>query len=246
MPEDGSEKQLKTETAERSDTALGNSTSLARHSAIPARIWAVAAAIALNMALFASMPYLQHPAQARPPLEQPLPLVEVVRLKRPDTDVKRRIDPTPEQPQPKQTPKPLTAQTFQAKLSLPLAINPKLPAGPDTLSLPDLAPAELDTTGFGNAFAVGDLDAPLTVLARMPPVYPIGAKHRGIEGWVRVRFVVEEDGRVGRITVMESHPPGIFEKSVSQCVSGWRFKPGTIEGMAVRTWAETTIRFELK
>ena len=45
---------------------------------------------------------------------------------------------------------------------------------------------------------------------------------------------------------MESKPPGIFDKSVIQCVSGWRFKPGTIEGMAVKAWAETTIRFELQ
>jgi protein TonB len=31
-----------------------------------------------------------------------------------------------------------------------------------------------------------------------------------------------------------------------RCVSGWRFKPGTVEGMPVKAWAETTIRFKLE
>ncbi|MEJ2041001.1 MAG: TonB family protein [Desulfosarcinaceae bacterium] len=236
-----------TKPAEQSGTELRNSTCLVRHVAVPARLLAAVAAIGLNAALFAAMPYLQHPAQARPQLEQPLSQVEVVRLKRPETAVKRSTDLAPEEPpQARQRPKPLAARSFQAKLALPLAINPKLPAGPDTISLPDLAPAEFDAHGFGEAFAIGDLDAPLTVLTRMPPVYPAAAKHRGIEGWVKVRFVVNEDGRVGQVSILESRPPAAFDKSVIQCVSAWRFKPGTIDGMAVSAWAETTVRFKLR
>jgi protein TonB len=170
----------------------------------------------------------------------------VVRLKRLETAVKRRTDPLPEPPQPKLRPKPSLEHPLQAKLTLPFAINPRLPSGPDTLALADLTPAAFDAVGFADAFAAGDLDAPLTVLARMPPVYPLSAKHRGIEGWVRVRFVVHDDGSVGQVTIMESKPPGTFDKSVTQCVMGWRFKPGTIEGVAVKAWAETTVRFELK
>ena len=103
-----------------------------------------------------------------------------------------------------------------------------------------------DIAGLADAFAVGDLDAPLTVLVRVPPQYPLRAKYRGVQGWVLVRFVVNEDGSVGNVTVQESQPPGVFDQSVIRCVTGWRFKPGTVEGIPVRAWAETTIRFKLE
>jgi protein TonB len=239
----GRETLLDTEQTERSDTTLRHSV---RPSAVRGRLMAAAAAVGLNLVLFAAMPYLQHPAQARLQVEPPLTQVEIVRVQRPETTVKRRTDPPPEPPQTLQRSKPAPGQPLQAKLALPFVLNPKLPVGPGDLALPDLAPASFDPSGVGDAFAVGDLDGPLTVLSRMPPVYPLGAKHRGIEGWVRIRFLVREDGRIGKIEVMESKPAGTFDESVRQCVSGWRFKPGTIDGMAVKAWAETTIRFELK
>jgi len=103
-----------------------------------------------------------------------------------------------------------------------------------------------DQLSLGELFAAGDLDAPLTVISRIPPVYPLHAKQRGIKGWVQVRFVVQEDGRVTDITIQESQPAGVFDASVLRSVAGWRFKPGTVAGTPVKAWAETTIRFELE
>ena len=205
---------------------------------------ALAGAIGLNLALFALMPHLQHPATAGLTTEQPLAHIDVIRIKRPDSEVKRKNEKPPDPPQPKQPP-PDMARPLQARLSLPFEINPRLPSGPQTLALPALDPGAFDTSGL-DAFAAGDLDSPLTVLVRVPPVYPLRAKHRGVQGWVRVRFVVNEEGGVDKVSVVESQPPGVFERNVIRCVSGWRFKPGTVEGMPVRAWAETTIRFKLE
>jgi protein TonB len=189
------------------------------------------------------MPYLLHPIQTKPDFEQIVASINVVRIKQPDTPVKRKseeiLKPLPDPQQPKPTPR----LPVKVDLVLPFAVNPKLPAGPDTLVLP---PAALDTAGFEDIFSMGELDAPLTVLARIPPDYPLHAKHRGIEGWVRVGFVVHEDGSVGNVAVLESKPPGIFDQNVIRCVSGWRFQAGTIGGLAVKTRAETTIRFKLE
>jgi protein TonB len=209
-------------------------------------IWALAGALGLNVALFALMPHLQHPAQARPAFDQPLANINVIRIKRPDSQVQRKTQRPPDPPQPKQLPRPTMTQPLRARLSLPFEINPRLPSGPATLALPPLEPAAFDIAGLADAFAVGDLDAPLTVLVRVPPQYPLRAKYRGVQGWVLVRFVVNEDGSVGNVTVQESQPPGVFDQSVIRCVTGWRFKPGTVEGIPVRAWAETTIRFKLE
>ena len=72
------------------------------------------------------------------------------------------------------------------------------------------------------------MDGPLTVLARVPPLYPMGARRRGIEGWVKVLLVVDETGHVDDIEVVAAEPPGMFEESVRRCVAGWRFQPGTV------------------
>lgn len=209
-------------------------------------LWAFIGAVGLNAALFGLMPHLQNPGQAKPVFDEPLANINVIRMKRPESQVKRKNEKPPDPPKPKEPPKPSMAKPLKAKLTLPFEVNPKLPSGPNTLVLPPLDPSAFNTSGLGNAFAASDLDAPLTVLVQIPPVYPLRAKHRGLEGWVRVRFVVNEDGTVGRVRVLEAEPEGIFDQNVLQCVSGWRFRPATVEGMPVSAWTETIIRFKLE
>jgi protein TonB len=126
-----------------------------------------------------------------------------------------------------------------------LAINPHLPGGPGALELPPFESALTSALG-SSVFTQDELDAPLTILARFPPIYPLRAKQRGIEGWVKVSLVVDTSGRVSRIQILDSQPPGVFEQSVEQCVRRWRFRPGTIDGIAVEATAETTIHFKLE
>jgi periplasmic protein TonB len=77
-------------------------------------------------------------------------------------------------------------------------------------------------------------------------VYPVQARSRGIEGWVKVAFIVDEAGRVDDITILDAEPKGLFDRSVERCVRGWRFKPGTVEGMPVKAKVETVVQFELE
>jgi protein TonB len=205
-------------------------------------------AITLNLALFAVMPYLLHPVKSKPVFDQVVSQVNVIRIKRPETPVKRKTEAPPEPPPPpeRRSPEPTARQPIATKMTLPFSINPKLPSTPNALSLP-VQPMEMpDRMDVQGIFSVGDLDSPLTVLTRIPPIYPLKAKHRGIEGWVRIRFIVNEEGGVEDTSVVESNPPGVFDRSVIRCVSGWRFRPGTVEGVAVRTRAETVIRFSLE
>lgn len=100
--------------------------------------------------------------------------------------------------------------------------------------------------GSGGLFTASQLDGPLTMLAKTPPVYPHSAKRRNIEGWIKVKFVVDEQGQVDQVTVLDADPEGVFEQSVLRCIASWRFKPGTIGGMAVKALVEQTITFKLE
>ena len=210
-------------------------------------VWPGLTAASLNLALFLLMPYLMDPAPSRSSIETLVPQVNVIRIKRHETKVKRETVKPPETPKKKPAERPKAApHQPKAKLSLPFKLNPRLPSGPGTLALPPFESAPLlNITALPNVFSVGQLDAPLTTLARIPPVYPMRARRRGIEGWVRVKFVVNKTGKVSSVTIVEAQPAGLFEQSVNRCVSTWRFKPGTVDGMPVKTRVETTIRFTL-
>jgi len=208
-------------------------------------LMAGAGALVFNLVLFALMPHLLERPTEVPVFDQPVANINVIRLKPEERPVEREPE-KPPAPPPEALPQPHFAPTSQPRFALDLALNPHLPAGPVAVALPAVAPVDADMAGLGDLFAAGDLDAPLTVVSRIPPVYPLHAKHRGIEGWVRVRFVVREDGRVTDITIQESQPAGIFNENVLRCVAEWRFKPGTVEGTPVKAWAETTIRFQLE
>lgn len=211
-------------------------------------LWATLGAVGLNLALFSGMPHLLRPLKNRPAFDELVSQINVIRLKRPETPVKRKPIQKPPKPPPKKQPRPkalLKQPHIATRLSLPFAVNPRLPAGPADLRLPPMAPAQFDTSGLDNIFGMGDLDSPLMVLSRIPPIYPLHAKRQGTEGWVRVRFIVTKKGQVDNITVIESKPPGVFDSNVINCVAGWRFRPPTVEGIPVKTAAETTIRFKL-
>ena len=114
------------------------------------------------------------------------------------------------------------------------------------LVMPGLEHFSMDAPILKAHYAMGELDSPLTPLVKIPPIYPMLATRRGIEGYVTVEFLVTKKGLVQQIRILDSRPEHVFDKSVTNCVSQWKFKPGTIEGIPVATLAQTTIRFKLE
>ncbi len=90
-----------------------------------------------------------------------------------------------------------------------------------------------------------ELDQPPQVIVKVPPVYPYKARERGIEGIVQIKVLVNTDGTVGRLHILDARPEGYFEKSVMRAVPNWKFNPGKIEGSAVTAWVVTNVRFQL-
>jgi protein TonB len=207
-----------------------------------------AGALGMTLILFCVMPAWLHSGTSPAVAQIPTAQVNVIRLPHPDSPVIRKTPepPEPDLEKPKSLPETAQRQLQSPNFSLPFEINPKLIGGPQTLEVPPMAPGGANDFGLPDIFAAGDLDQPLITLTRLPPVYPFRAKQRNIQGWVKVRFVVTTQGTVERATIVEAQPPGVFDHSVIRCVTGWRFRPGTIEGQPVNTWAETIIKFELK
>lgn len=204
-------------------------------------------ALIINLSLFGILPGLIRSVPDRPSLDDMLQPIDFIRIKRPDTDLKKKKPEKPPEPETKRPPEKTTAviKPITKKIKLPFELNTKLPAGPQTLGLPPLDMLALNAPDLRNAFGVDEIDGPLTAIANIPPVYPMRASRMGIEGSVTIRFLVNESGLVDNIEIINAEPPGMFEKSVYNCASKWRFKPGTIEGIPVNTWAEKTIHFEL-
>ena len=77
-------------------------------------------------------------------------------------------------------------------------------------------------------------------------VYPYQAQRFSITGYVKAGFVVDEEGSVSGIEIIESIPEGIFDESVRNALVRARFRPGTIDGEPVATRVVQVIRFDLE
>lgn len=214
------------------------------------RLWAWAAALVgaagLNLVLFALVPYLLSSEPEIKTYQESVSNVRVVRMQQPEPEEPEPLEPEQEE-QEEQEPEPRKEPAQQkpepTRMSLPFDVNPRLPSGPQSLELPRMMTSNVSQPV--DKVSSGDLDQPLRAVSRVPPRYPMSAKRRNIEGWVKVRFVVDRKGEVQEIKIVDEQPEGVFGKAVRRCVSRWRFEPGTVGGVAVKTEAETTIRFEL-
>lgn len=175
---------------------------------------------------------------------------------------------TPPKPVSKKAPPPVVKKKPVAKEKTPLETVPIAASPHETLpqeTAPAAATASAATStepaaaapqgsarsdnrggGSGGIYAAGQLDGPLAAIAKSPPVYPPAAKRRNIEGWIKVKFVVDEQGQVDKVSVLGAEPEGIFEQAVVRCITGWRFRPGTKGGVAVKALVEQTITFKLE
>jgi protein TonB len=213
--------------------------------------WLFAALLALliNGVLFGMMPGLQGGMKefAEPPsLQTP---VDIFRLKRPDPPPPEKQKPRPreeeKQPERKKTARDLVRQPLSPKPRLPFEVNAKLPAGPGVI--PTLDVEKYHTQGgTPGIFEEGHLDKPLRPLSTVNPLYPLRAKRMGISGWVKVRFVVTQEGRVENAEVLESDPPGIFDLSALAAVSTYRFSPPMVAGEPVEAVFTRTFTFKIE
>ena len=104
----------------------------------------------------------------------------------------------------------------------------------------------LDNIVTSETFTSDQVDDPVQPLTGPSPVYPETMRAVGIDGTVRLRFVVGTNGRVesGSISVVSSTNKA-FEPAAIKAIRDWTFKPAKMRGQAVRQLVEQNIRFSL-
>ena len=222
-------------------------------------LWSSAAlfSVLLNIAFFGLMPGLITENLSEKNNLMQDSIIQIVRVKRVETPVrKKKIKKQPPPKEVKSLQKPMLPRKQKINMAkIPFELNPRLSQNTGTMPVPEMEMAIVPLTDLSEAVAfsglkdiyeIGELDNPMTPLSQVPPLYPLRAKRMGIEGWVDVKFLVTEKGIVDQITILKAKPVKIFDQSVIRCISSWRFSPGTVEGVPVKTWVMTTIRFELE
>ncbi len=78
-----------------------------------------------------------------------------------------------------------------------------------------------------------------------PLTYPDRARQRRIEGRVVVNVLIDIEGNVKKVQILEAEPPNVFNEAVLSAVPNWTFEPAKYEGRPVQTWARIPIPFRL-
>ena len=178
-------------------------------------------AMIINLALFGLLPGLIH-MEIRPGDLESLNVVTFTRIK-----------PQPVQPEPEKKEEPkveeppekihkivhheqLNVPKQQLKMQMPrldLNIDPRLSSDIHMVSSATPGPA---VPGAGTDFTgIMDLDAVDTIPVprfKSAPRYPYRAKRMGREGTVKISFVVDKEGQVSNIKIVEATPPGFLKR----------------------------------
>ena len=145
------------------------------------------------------------------------------------------------------------SQTKDRALKRPSKVEPEEPPPPPKLPQPirpnvDKASMSADMGAFDLAGL--NLNAPVDgdtlAIVRVLPRYPSRALSRGIEGWVLLEFAIDELGLAVNPVVIESEPPGIFDRAATSAVKRWKYRPMIEDGRPLmRPGVRQLISFEI-
>ena len=118
---------------------------------------------------------------------------------------------------------------------------------PDRSSEPTSTAAMLPGTQSDDTLSVPvlKLARPLYKQNTSPP-YPRKARRLGYEGIVMLKVLIDENGRVDDLTVLQSSGHTVLDRAASSAVKKWLFEPGTEGGIKKKMWVKIPVRFDLK
>ncbi|ENS5606854.1 energy transducer TonB [Vibrio mimicus] len=154
-----------------------------------------------------------------------------------EQDVQRRQRSIPEQPQVPQVPTQAPARSEQTAAMDVSSLNPLVDLNLSTA----IEGVAVNAPQFGE-FSVNQQVMPLH---RVEPNYPAKALQRGVEGYVTLRFNIDELGKTRDIEVVDANPKRYFEREAMLALRNWKYQPKIVDGKAV-VQTGLTVRLEFK
>jgi protein TonB len=153
-------------------------------------------------------------------------------------------DPPPP-PEPEQEEPPPELETPPPPISLEqldMALNPGTGGSmAGDFALPTFDVNSTDLGGL-EIFELGDVDSPPQPRTRIEFSYPSAAKRRGITGVVKVEYIVNENGRVEQINIVDS-PDRTLSNATIEVLERARFEPAEKSGRAVKVRMRAAIPY---
>ena len=160
------------------------------------------------------------------------------------------------------SPKPHVAlkaetQIFKTASANPKSVRHQLPADAafikKTHRVPEGSPEPTTTAAMLPATQSDDTLSGTVLKLALPlykqntaPLYPLKARRLGYEGIVMLKVLIDEDGRVDDLTVLESSGHSVLDRAALSAVKKWLFEPGTEGGIKKKMWVKIPIHFDLK
>ena len=79
------------------------------------------------------------------------------------------------------------------------------------------------------------------LIHQVTPRYPQEAKKKGIKGKVRLKILVDRDGKVIETDVLSGDP--LLAKAACKAVGQWRYKPTLLNGEPFQVMTEVDVNF---
>ncbi len=101
--------------------------------------------------------------------------------------------------------------------------------------------------GMGSGYGIAStnaLDHTPSLVQFKNPEYPIEARKEGIQGIVVLKVLIEPDGKIKDVRIIQSIPQ--LDRAAVDAVRAWRFTAITSHGNPVYVWMIIPIRFRLK
>ena len=77
-------------------------------------------------------------------------------------------------------------------------------------------------------------DGDATPIVRIEPRYPVQAARDGLQGWVKLRFSIMEDGSVDEVEVIEAEPRRVFDREAIRALRRWKYSPKVVDGKPLK------------
>ncbi len=160
--------------------------------------------------------------------EKPLPKPQVNSkpvLKKPKEKVEKKVKPAKKQPEVKQKKK-----------------EEKAEKAPEQVQLAKTAKAESKVDGLSDEPV---LVSQPSIVNQVQPKYPSRYRRRNIEGEVKLELIVDENGQVTTVKILESSGYNLMDQSAMTAVRQWKFKPEQRDGRYVKSRLQLPVVFKI-